>query len=74
MGTTTATAVRPAPVSPWLPPLLLPLPSLRDGSVDVVVGALVVVPEVAVVGAAVDEWVTVTLEGPLPVLLSVDDG
>jgi hypothetical protein len=76
MGTTTATAVRPAPVSPWLPVSLPEFPSLRDGSeVDEDVGP-VLVPVVGVVGAAVDERVTVVFEGPLltPVLLSVDVG
>jgi hypothetical protein len=51
-------------------------PSLRDGSeVDEDVGP-VLVPVVGVVGAAVDERVTVVFEGPLltPVLLSVDVG
>lgn len=77
MGTTTATAVRPAPVSPWLPPLLLPeFPSLREGSELVVDGGPVVVPLVGVVGAAVVERVMVVFEGPLlpPPVLSVDVG
>lgn len=73
MGTTTATAVRPAPVSPLLPLPLPEFPSLRDGSVVDVDDALVVVPVGVFVGAAVDERVTVVLEGPAPVL-SVDVG
>lgn len=69
MGTTTATAVLPAPVSPLLPPPP-ELPSLRDGLEVVEDVGLVVVPVVGTVGEAVDERVTVVLEGSLVVLLS----
>ena len=69
MGTTTATAVLPAPVSPLLPPPP-EFPSLRDGSEVVAEVGLVVVPVVGVVGAAVDETVRVVLEGSLVLLLS----
>lgn len=66
MGTTTATAVRPAPVRPPPPPLLPEFPSFREGSVDDVAGGPVVVPVGVLVRDAVDGMVMVVFEPPPP--------